>query len=69
MDRIYEVTIEHPHDHTRYYVRASDIGTAATLAVQADAASEAGRAAISDGSSRAPRVVKVTDFCSAEQII
>lgn len=68
MERIYEVKLLYPYDHTCYFVRAGDVGTAAALALQADLASAAGQA-LKDEQKNSPRVMSVTEFCSPEQII
>lgn len=67
MDRIYEVKIEGPYDYNVYFVKAGDIGTAASLALQADAASPAGQALRAER--KQGRVKSVTDFCSPEQFV
>lgn len=70
MDRIYEVKLQYPYDHTVYFVRAADVAVAASLALQADEASESGKALKADQSAaQAPRVVSVNEFCSTEQIV
>lgn len=70
MERIYEVTIEYSYDYGRYFVRAADAMTAGSLALQADAASEVGKAEqASRDPQRRPRVSAVTELCDAAQFV
>ncbi len=68
MDRIYEVKVQYAYDHNVYFVKAGDVGTAASLALQADLASPAGQALKNEKSDK-PRVTSVAQFCAVEQII
>lgn len=70
MERIYEVTLVHAYDYDIYYVRASDVGTAASLALQADAATPAGVACRNErDDAMRPRVKCAREWCSVEQIV
>lgn len=70
MERIYEVKIEHPYDHSIYFVRASSAPAAAQLGIQADAVTEAGKALRNDRAPHnQPRVSSVKEFCSTEQFV
>lgn len=64
MDRIFEVKIERARDYATYYVRASDVSTAATLAIQRDAAAPCDPAEKYEG-----RVALVREFAAVNQWI
>lgn len=70
MERIYEVTLVHAYDHDIYYVQASDVGAAAQLALQADAATPAGVELRADRNPEMlPRVKSTREWCAVEQIV
>ena len=68
MDRIYEVKLSHAYDHGVYFVKAGNVGTAATLALQADANTPSGQA-LKNEPGQTARVISVTEFCSVAQFV